>query len=237
MDNKQGKNILVVGASSGIGEALATQLIAEGATVYAWSRRKPSISSPQLLFTEVDITTDLQSVVSSLPEHLHGMAYCPGSINLKPFHRLSLQDFEQDFKINVSGLVNSLQVSLKALKAGNPSSVVLFSTVAVQTGMGFHASVAAAKGAVEGLGRSLAAELAPQQIRVNVLAPSLTDTPLASALLNTPEKREASSKRHPLGKIGTPEDLAEAASFLLDERSGWITGQVIGIDGGMGSLK
>ncbi len=237
MDNKQGKNFLVVGASSGIGEALATQLIAEGATVYAWSRRKPNISSPQLLFTEVDVTTDLQSAVSSLPEQLHGMAYCPGSINLKPFHRLSLPDFEQDFKINVSGLVNALQVSLKALKAGNPSSVVLFSTVAVQTGMGFHASVAAAKGAVEGLGRSLAAELAPQQIRVNVLAPSLTDTPLASALLNTPEKREASAKRHPLGKIGTPEDLAEAASFLLDERSGWITGQVIGIDGGMGSLK
>ncbi len=237
MDNKQGKNFLVVGASSGIGEALATQLIAEGATVYAWSRRKPNISSPQLLFTEVDVTTDLQSAVSSLPEQLHGMVYCPGSINLKPFHRLSLPDFEQDFKINVSGLVNALQVSLKALKAGNPSSVVLFSTVAVQTGMGFHASVAAAKGAVEGLGRSLAAELAPQQIRVNVLAPSLTDTPLASALLNTPEKREASAKRHPLGKIGTPEDLAEAASFLLDERSGWITGQVIGIDGGMGSLK
>jgi len=121
-------------------------------------------------------------------------------------------------------------------KAGN-ASVVLFSTVAVQTGMPYHSSISAAKGAIEGLTRSLAAEYASSGIRFNAIAPSLTDTDLASRLLNTPEKQEASAKRHPLGRFGTADDIAQAAFFLLSENSTWISGQILGVDGGMGSLR
>ena len=123
------------------------------------------------------------------------------------------------------------------MKRADGASVVLFSTVAVQTGMGFHSSIAASKGAIEGLTRSLAAEFAMQKIRVNCIAPSLTDTPLAKQLLATDEKKEASNRRHPMGRYGTSQDVANAALFLLGEESSWVTGQVLGIDGGMGSLK
>lgn len=130
-----------------------------------------------------------------------------------------------------------VQQAIKPLKNAVGSSIVFISTVAVKTGMPYHASVAAAKGAVEGMALSLAAELAAQQIRVNVVAPSLTDTPLAQNLLSTPEKREASAKRHPLGKIGRPEDISQLIAFLLADESNWMTGQVIGINGGLGNLK
>jgi NAD(P)-dependent dehydrogenase (short-subunit alcohol dehydrogenase family) len=150
---------------------------------------------------------------------------------------LTSQDFLNDFQQNILGAVNLIQKVLPALKKAEGASIVLYSTVAVKAGMPFHASVAAAKGAVEGLSRSLAAEFAASRIRVNVVAPSLTDTPLASALLNTPEKKEAAGKRHPLQRVGTAEDMAKLTNFLLSDDSGWITGQVIGADGGLGSLR
>jgi NAD(P)-dependent dehydrogenase (short-subunit alcohol dehydrogenase family) len=156
---------------------------------------------------------------------------------LKPFHRISISDFQKEMDINFFGAVRVLQACLKGLKKSDTASVVLFSTVAVQTGMGFHAGIASAKGAVEGLSRSLAAEWAPSKIRVNTIAPSLTDTPLASSLLSTPDKKESSDKRHPLGRVGTPEDIAKAASYLLSEDSSWMTGQILHLDGGMSSLK
>lgn len=237
MDSVAGKRYLVVGGSSGIGNAVLQKLLSQGALVINWSRRTPELTHPNLTTVSVDVTEDCTEAASALPEVLHGLVYAPGSIILKPFHRLTTVEFEQDFRLNVSGAVQSIQAALKALKSSGNASIVLYSTVAVQTGMGFHASVASAKGAIEGLGRSLAAEFAPQRIRVNVLAPSLTDTPLAGALLNTPEKREAAAKRHPLGIIGTADDLASATCFLLSPESGWITGQVLGIDGGMGRLK
>jgi NAD(P)-dependent dehydrogenase (short-subunit alcohol dehydrogenase family) len=163
--------------------------------------------------------------------------YCPGTINLKPFHRISIADFKQEMEVNFYGAIRLLQACLKGLKKSNCPSVVLYSTVAVQTGMGFHAGIASAKGAIEGLTRSLAAEWAPNKIRVNAIAPSLTETPLASALLSTPEKKEASDKRHPLGRVGKPEDIAEATVFLLSEKSSWMTGQILHLDGGMSHLK
>ena len=174
--------------------------------------------------------------VDQLPETLEGLVYCPGSIRLQPFSRLRDEDFRADFELNLLGAVRVLRAALPCLKAAGRASVVLFSTVAVGTGMPMHASIAAAKGAVEGLTRSLAAELAPG-IRVNAIAPSLTDTPLAAGLLRSERQRAAAAERHPLGRIGQPSDLAAAALFLLSEEAGWVTGQVLHVDGGMGGLR
>jgi NAD(P)-dependent dehydrogenase (short-subunit alcohol dehydrogenase family) len=232
-----GKNILVVGGSSGIGSSLVKLLAKQGATVYNVSRNPASDWPAAINHLSLDVLEDTAALSAYLPEQLHGIVYSPGSINLKPFNRFTENDFLNDYKINVLGAVKIIQQSLKQLKSAKGASVVLVSSVAARTGMAFHASIAAAKGAVEGLALSLAAELAPHQIRVNVISPSLTDTPLAQNLLNTPEKREASAKRHPLNKYGKPEDIANAMAFLLADESAWITGQVIGIDGGLGVLK
>jgi 3-oxoacyl-[acyl-carrier protein] reductase len=227
------KRFLVVGGSSGIGASLIQLLLDQGHEVINWSRRSAEIANPNLRSQQLDILSD--SPLPLLDGPIHGLVYCPGSIQLKPFHRFTKADFQADWEINFMGAVRSVQHLLPNLKEGQ-GSVVLFSTVAVQTGMSFHSSIAGAKGAVEGLTRSLAAELAPG-IRVNCIAPSLTQTPLAEKLLNTPEKQEAGAARHPLKKFGKPEDLAELASFLLSDKAGWITGQIIHADGGLGQLR
>lgn len=222
------KNIVVIGGNTGIGKSLVEILERKGATVYAYSRTSPD--------RILDVRDTFDSI-PDFPETIDGLVYCPGTINLKPFHRLTVADFQQDYEVNVLGAVKVLQASLKGLKKSPSASVVMFSTVAVKMGLGFHASIASAKGAVEGLVRSLAAEWAPNKIRVNAIAPSLTDTPLATQLLGTEEKKEASNKRHPLGRYGKPGEVAAAAAFLLSDESGWMTGQIIHIDGGMSSVK
>jgi 3-oxoacyl-[acyl-carrier protein] reductase len=230
------KNYLVVGGTSGIGFSITTLLIEEGNNVTVVSRNKnDSIECMQnIKHVVADATTENFS--DQLPETLNGIVYCPGSINLKPFHRLTESDFLSDFTINLLGAVKTIQLALPALKRGSNQSIVLFSTVAVGQGMPFHASIAASKGAVEGLAKSLAAELAPL-IRVNVIAPSLTNTPLASKILSSPEKLEAGANRHPLKKVGTPEDIANLANFLLSEKAKWISGQIFGVDGGLSTLR
>ncbi|WP_231634909.1 SDR family NAD(P)-dependent oxidoreductase [Pedobacter sp. PACM 27299] len=237
MMNFEGKNILVVGGSSGIGLSLVSSLALNGATVYNISRTEHSDWPKGIRHLCLDVLDDLSAMVDFLPEHLHGLVYSVGSITLKPFNRLTEEDFLNDYRINVLGAARIIQQSVKHLKNAASSSIVLISSVAASTGMPYHASVAAAKAAVEGLGLSLAAEFATQQIRVNVVAPSLTDTPLAKNLLNSAEKREASAKRHPLSKVGQPEDISSLIAFLLSDQSNWITGQVIGVDGGLGKLK
>jgi NAD(P)-dependent dehydrogenase (short-subunit alcohol dehydrogenase family) len=164
------------------------------------------------------------------------MVYCPGTINLKPFGRLTDEDFQNELEVNFLGAVRAIRLAHPALKKSGKASLVLFSTVAVQTGLPFHASISGAKGAVEGLVRSLAAEFSPT-IRVNGLALSLTDTPLASNLLGSDEKRKASEERHPLKRVGDSSEVAAAATFLLGEDSGFITGQILQIDGGISTLK
>lgn len=235
--NFNGKNILVVGGSSGIGLSLVKLLHENGAAVYVISRSKTEDLPATVNHLQADITTNIESIGTFLPDQLHGLVYSVGSINLKPFNRLTDDDFLNDYRVNVLGAARVIKESLKPLKNASGSSIVLISSVAAKTGLPYHASISAAKGAVEGLALSLAAELASQKIRVNVVAPSLTDTPMAQNLLSSPEKREASAKRHPLGKYGQPEDISQAIAFLLSEDSSWITGQIIGIDGGMSKLK
>lgn len=228
-------NYLIVGASTGIGFETARQLTNNGNQVIALSRSKGELDKLEgCTHIPYDATGDDFPELNL--ETLDGFVYAPGTINLKPFHRLSSDDFRSDFEINVIGAVKTLQHVLPLLKKGTNSSVVLFSTVAVQQGMGFHSSIASSKGAIEGLTKSLAAELAPK-IRVNCVAPSVTDTPLAERLLSTEEKKQASGKRHPLQRVGEATDLAKITKFLLTEESSWITGQVIGVDGGMSTLK
>jgi NAD(P)-dependent dehydrogenase (short-subunit alcohol dehydrogenase family) len=227
-------NIFIVGASSGIGLALAKQLMAENHQVYGtFNKTNASLEGTKFQFLNI---LDENPDFSFLPDTLDGLVYCPGAVNLKPFTRITPEDFISDFQLQLVGAVKAIQACLPKLKNATNPSIVLFSTVATQMGFNFHSLVASSKGAVEGLTRALAAEFAPR-IRVNCIAPSITDTPLAGTLLNTDEKKEANAQRHPLKKIGKPEDLAYLAAFLLSEKANWITGQVIHADGGMSSVK
>jgi NAD(P)-dependent dehydrogenase (short-subunit alcohol dehydrogenase family) len=226
------KKYLIVGASSGVGAALYTTLKNDHHQVFTASRREVAGS---LTHISIDITKD-ELTLSQLPDSLDGIVYCPGSINLKPFQRITDQEFMEEFNLNVVGAIRVVRTVLPLLKNAQQSSIVFFSTIAVQQGMPFHASISTAKGALEGLTRSLAAEYAPK-IRVNCIAPSLTNTPLASRLLSSEEKKKASDERHPLKRIGEPEDLAMLAAFLLSPKASWITGQVIHADGGLSSVR
>lgn len=229
-------NILIIGASSGIGFALAKQLKTERYEVYGTFNKITTISREGFAKLQPLNVLDENPDFSFLPDVIDGLVYCPGALNLKPFARIKSEDFVAGYQLQLIGAVKVIQACLPKLKNSDQASIVLFSTVAVQTGFNFHSLVASSKGAVEGLTKALAAEFAPK-IRVNCIAPSITDTPLAGTLLNTDEKKEANAARHPLKKIGKPEDLANLAAFLLSEKSSWITGQVLHADGGISNLK
>ncbi len=227
------KNILLIGGSYGIGHAIAN-LLQENHSIYIASRSKENIPEHCTHLT-FDVSKDDISTLS-LPEQIDGFVYCPGSIQLKPFKMMSAESFEADMNINFTGLVKTVHALLPKLKKSDQASLVFFSTVAVKVGMPFHTSVAAAKGAIEGFAKALAAEYAPS-FRVNVIAPSLTDTPLADKLLSNEDKKEKMAKRHPLQRVGKDKDIAQMATFLLSDRSSWMTGQVLGVDGGMSTLN
>lgn len=226
------RNLLIVGASRGIGLDLAERM---AETWNLWTASRHASSSARGNHVTWDAAAS-PLPTDTLPEKLHGLVYCPGSIRLQPFHRLTDKDFEEDWSINALGAVRAMRATLPALQAAEKASVVFLSTTAVSTGMPMHASVAAAKGALEGLTRSLAAELAPK-VRVNAVAPSLTDTPLASRLLRTERQRDAANQRHPMERIGDPADISAALDFLLSEDADWITGQVLHVDGGIGAIR
>tara|TARA_B100001057_G_scaffold299995_1_gene300128 strand:+ start:22 stop:714 length:693 start_codon:yes stop_codon:yes gene_type:complete len=227
------KNILIIGGSSGIGLQIVKKLNEEH-NIFVANRTNESLSGLNHQYIKVDVSKETLDP-SSLPDSLDGLVYCPGSINLRPFRGLKPDTFIEDFNLNVMGAVRSISAVLKNLNNSSQASIVLFSTVAVQIGMPFHSSVAASKGAIEGLTRSLAAELAPK-ISVNAIAPSLVDTPLAEKFLNSESKMERAVERHPLKKVGSAEEIANFAIHLLFNSS-WMTGQILGIDGGIGSTK
>ncbi|WP_258098995.1 SDR family NAD(P)-dependent oxidoreductase [Marinoscillum pacificum] len=227
-----GKHIVVVGGTSGIGEAVVSKLLAAGAEVTNIARREHS----EVSNISLDVTSDFDAI-EGLPEQIDGLVYCPGNINLKPFQSLKPEQYLEDFNLNVLGGIKVLKACLKSLRKSETSSIVFFSTVAVHQGMNYHTSVAASKGALEGVVKSLAAEFARQKIRVNAIAPSLTDTPLASALLATEEKRKASEERHPLKKVGSADEIAEGVLYLLSDATKWMTGQILHLDGGMSSVR
>jgi NAD(P)-dependent dehydrogenase (short-subunit alcohol dehydrogenase family) len=228
------RNFLIVGASSGIGLASAT-LLAQGHNVFGTYNNHNMESANGISFHPLNVLNE-HFDLSFLPDQLDGIVYCPGAINLKPFSRTKAEDFIADYNLQVLGAIKTIQQVLPQLRQSPSASIVLFSSVAVQTGFNFHSIVSANKGAIEGLTRALSAEFAPK-IRVNCIAPSITHTPLASTLLNTTEKIEANAQRHPLKRIGSTTDIANAVAYLLTEQSSWMTGQIIKLDGGMSVIK
>lgn len=230
------KNTVIIGAGSGIGLKTA-EMLQNSENVFVLSRTiSPELEAINAQLFLFDANQDAYEDLANLPEVIDHLIYCPGSITLKPFHRITKDDFMADFQQNVLSAIRAIQFFIPRLKKSNEASIVLFSSVAASVGMTFHTSVAVSKGAIESLTKALAAELAPH-IRVNCIAPSLILTPLAEKLTNTPEKINHVGERHPLKRIGKTEDLAEMVCFLSSYKSSWITGQIFHVDGGMSSLK
>ena len=228
------KNILMIGGSYGIGLPLV-KILNKEFNVHVACRTNDQLQSENVNFIKFDALND-EFDNSFIPDEIHGFVYLPGSINLRPFKGLSVEAFKQDLEINLISLIKVLKTVMPKLIAADNSSIVLMSTVAVQRGMPFHSSVSASKGAIEGLTKSLAAEYAPK-IRVNAVAPSIVDTPLANRFLNNDLKIEKSAQKHPMKRVGNSADIAETINFLLSVKSSWMTGQIIGVDGGTSTLS
>ena len=228
------KNYLVIGGSSGIGKEI-TELLSKENIVFSTSRNELNESNENIRHIKYDVLED-ELDPELLPDQIDGFVYCPGTINLRPFRSLKLETFRSDLELNLIGAIKTLQIILTRLQQSPSSSIIFYSTVAVKTGMPFHSSVSSSKSALEGLTKSLAAEFAPK-IRVNCIAPSIVNTPLANKFLNTEDKIEKAAARHPLNKIGTAKEIAQLTQYLLDDKSKWITGQIINIDGGISSVK
>ena len=226
------KTIIIVGGSRGIGRATLEALLPNNKLINI-SRNAPDLHHVNLTHYNCDVISDELPNIEAAAD---GLIYCPGSINLKPFKRLSLEDFRTDFEINVIGAIKSIQAYSTALMGSESGSIVLFSTVATSMGMPFHASVSTAKSAVEGLMKSVAADLAPK-VRVNAIAPTITQTDLAAKLLRNERMVDNTIQRHPLKKFLDPSEVASMVEYLISDVSKSISGQVFKLDCGIVSLK
>lgn len=228
------KNIVFIGGSTGIDFAAIKKLHASN-KIFVASRSNENLPESNITHIPFDLNEGNLDI-TSLPEVIDGFVYCPGSINLKPFRSLKVTSFQEDLNVNFLRMIEILHQILPRLLQSEQASIVLFSSVAAKNGMPFHTSISASKGAIEGFSKSFAAEYAPK-IRVNVVAPSLTETTLSEKLLNSDLKKEKAAERHPLKRIGQPEDIASMVVFLLSDESSWMTGQVLHVDGGISTLN
>lgn len=233
--------VLIFGATGGVGSAVAKRLVEQGTDVHLSGRDedKLRVLRESLLcpVSRADVLDEgeVERVVAEAGDPIHGLVYAVGSVTLKPVGRTTDLDIMRDFQVNALGAARALRSALPALKRAEAASIVLYSTVAAGRGFAFHSSIAMAKGAVEALSRSLAAELAPR-IRVNCIAPSLTRTSLTAGLIATDQAEASMARAHPLQRIGDVGDIAAMTEFLLSERASWITGQVFAVDGGRSTL-
>lgn len=225
------KNIVIIGGSSGIGKACVEQMAENFQVTATYNSTEPDAHKE--VFHRLDVSNPDYSF---LPEVIDGLVYCPGKIKLTPFAKIKKETFVNDYEVQVLGAIQAIQACLPGMKKAENASIVLFSTVAVQSGFNYHSVVSASKGAIEGLTRALSAELAPK-IRVNAIAPSIVNTPLAGTLLNSEAKLEANNNRHPLKRVGQAEDIANAVEYLISEKSSWTTGQILKVDGGISDIK
>ena len=225
------RHILIIGGTKGIGKAIIDLLIEEN-KITCMSRNVSDYNHENYKHLQLDATLD------NFPdlEIIDSLVYCPGSINLKPISTLSIEDFRNDFELNVIGAVKSIKKYLPLLKKGENPSILLFSTVATKLGMPYHASVSASKSAIDGIVKTLGAELAPK-IRINAIAPTITNTELASKILRNEKVLENMIERHPLKKILSANEVAKMAKFLISEDGSSISGQIINMDAGIVSFK
>lgn len=230
------KQYVIIGGSRGIGLGIVKRLAAAGHQVNVYSRTPGEAAGlPNVHHTPLDVTAD--DIPNDIfPKVIDGFAYCPGTFNAKSIRSLTVETLREDFEINVVGAVKTIKACLNGLKKSESGSALLFSTVAVTQGMNAHASIAASKGAIEGLTKTLAAELSPK-VRVNCIAPALTQTSLMEKFFTDEDKIQALGAKYPLGRTGTVDDLAAMSCFLLGDESRWITGQTLGVDGGMSTVK
>ena len=226
---------LIIGGSSAVGSAIVDDLLSNGHKVFASYFRTPiEFKHPQLTSFKWDVLSEWSE--ETIPdEKIDGFVYCPGAINLKPFHRSTIENFHDDLELQVFGAIRAIQGNLQKLKKSQSASVILISSIAVQRGFPFHSIIGVSKGAIEGLIKNLAAEFAPQ-IRVNGIAPSIVNSRMSTRLLNSDEKKDNIASKHPLKRIGEPKDICKIATFLLSEDSSWITGQILRVDGGKSNL-
>lgn len=236
---------VVLGATGGIGSALSRTLAERGAQLIVAARGEDRLheladslgAQPwRLDATDSDAVDACVKDAVETHGHIDGIVNCVGSILLKPAHLTSPEDFEETLRLNLVTAFNVVRAGARAMRRGG-GSVVLVSSAAARLGLANHEAIAAAKAGVEGLVLASAATYAPVGIRVNAVAPGLVDTPLTSRITGSEAGRRASLAMHPLGRLGEPEDVAAAIAWLLEPTNDWITGQVIGVDGGLGSLK